>query len=428
MNINAILTDAVKPPKQDLTELLAGLEDYDVNEELQGEERLTHLELALESLNETLDGLQALETIALEAKQCGGLSKTDAALLDAQVAILLKPTGLCVQMPAIEAYGDDREVATDVALEGIGSAITSILDAIDAVKVGIQKSLRNFWNNHIAKVGRVSSEIKALKTKVNVVSDTAKPEQATLNVTSTKHLLNDNGKLIGLDPSTVKDVAKHCGTLPKMINDFSAAMVKSIEVALEPTNMSTTTTHEEKRAAWDELATQASDRLIAIAGKKELNDDRVKSKKKYTDWGIADAKIPGAPLYYVSVKENGRLKAGYKHGVVTKSTHTHQSYDKKTLQTVLDSLESAVSEILSSKKASNDYWDNWNKAANKLNTVLQAPGVVGIRDQSAVHKYLNNSGFRSYTNLRYGAYLSEAHLAICMDVLKFCKASLKNLK
>ena len=173
-----------------------------------------------------MESLDTLADVVTKSLESGGLSSPASIVLTTSLNSLVGTTRV---VPALESFDCDRLMSTEIALEGVGSAIKDLWEAIKKALVGMWESLQKFMQKVFAAGPGIVSKAEALLKKLDNVDGS--PKEKTVD-------LGEKGLHAQLDgkPGSPKDVSnleKNMRLYTNKIHKDGLKVVKDLEGAVK---------------------------------------------------------------------------------------------------------------------------------------------------------------------------------------------------
>lgn len=164
MPLDNVTSDGENTPEADEVEIIEESADIDAEDDV------------IEEMAEAADSLESIY-IAMEAAQAnGGMTPEAAAFASIAVENIVGRYGATSQDVGIslEAFGDNRAVATTVSMEGIKETLKALWETIVKKFQALVKKITDFFNKTIAAAPRLKRRAEGVKKAARSTSGSAK--------------------------------------------------------------------------------------------------------------------------------------------------------------------------------------------------------------------------------------------------------------
>lgn len=164
MPLDNITEDGENTPEADEVEIIEESSEIEADDEV------------IEEMTEAADSLESIY-IAMESAQTnGGLTAEAAQFASIAVENIVRKYGVTSSDMGIslESFNDNRVQATTVSMEGVGSALKDLWDAIVTKFHAMIKKIVDFYQKTIAAAPRIKRRAEALRKKARATTGAAK--------------------------------------------------------------------------------------------------------------------------------------------------------------------------------------------------------------------------------------------------------------
>ena len=278
MSLSQILNASIGGTTHEETQVVGGFESIEQEVGLQvAENEMVETENALVALEQTAEGLESLETEVSASMEDGGLDSRQAGLLAVACSNAMAPFGgqMVKPMPGAESFdaAGGREAATRAGLESLKESAKAIWDAIVEFLQKAKAAVMKWFNENIAKVGRLKKAAESLAEKAG--DKQGSPDKSKLAVTRPEYL-GEGGEasatLVGLTPAGLEAVAK-------FLKDAAAkqeAEAKDAEAVVDAVEKNGDLKDDAAASAWAKSVVDSINSYVANVGNggKALSGDK----------------------------------------------------------------------------------------------------------------------------------------------------------
>lgn len=186
---------------------------------------------ALMDVGSSLESYHALLTQSLADE--GGISPLTAEMVRVGLESLDVSLGGEAVVLGMESFGihSSRQMATQISLEGVSTALKSTLDAAKKALTRLFELLYDAWNTAVNGVGKAKKRLAAIKAELKEVPASLPPVETSISGAARLSL---DGEFVGNDPATVKlltNVTSYMyDTYPKSCVAFSKKFMDAVDI------------------------------------------------------------------------------------------------------------------------------------------------------------------------------------------------------